>query len=190
MQKIKKVFLFSLLLLVLILAGWGYYVVLSGNFATVEKGVLYRSAQPDKEDIERYTKQYAIRSILNLRGKDTDEWYKEEIQTSKALGIAHYDLTLSAYRQPTTEDINTLINILKTAPKPLLIHCYGGADRTGLAVALYEYAINKEIDSQAKKNLSAFHGHLPFFNSNTLAMDKAFDAFVASHHASLSKIAH
>jgi undecaprenyl-diphosphatase len=183
MQRIKKVFLFSLLSLVLLLAGWGYYVVISGNFATVEKGVLYRSAQPDKEDIERYAKLYTIHSILNLRGEDTDEWYKEEIQTSKALGIAHYDLSLSAYREPSEEDINTLINILKTAPKPLLIHCYGGADRTGLAVALYEYAIKKEMASQAKKNLSAFHGHLPFFNSNTLAMDKAFDRFVSAHKA-------
>ncbi len=181
MQKIKKVFLFSLSLFFLLLAGWGYYVVLGGNFATVEKGVLYRSAQPDKEDIEHYSKQYAIRSILNLRGNDTNEWYKEEIQTSKALGIVHYDLTLSAYRQPTTKDIDTLVNILKTAPKPLLIHCYGGADRTGLAVSLYEYIINKESASQAKENLSAFHGHLPFFNSNTLAMDKAFDTFVSTH---------
>lgn len=181
MKKIKNyVKLFSLLLF-LALASWGYYVAFAGNFATVEKGELYRSAQLDGEDIRYYVKKYGIKSILNLRGSDTDKWYQEEVQTSKEIGVVHYDLTLSAYHEPKKEDMDTLVNILKTAPKPLLIHCYGGADRTGLAVSLYEFIVKKESASKAKENFSILHGHLPYFSNETIAMDKAFNDFVITH---------
>jgi hypothetical protein len=57
-------------------------------------------------------------------------WYDDEIAASARDGVRHFDLGLS----PTRE----LAKRLMAAPKPSPIHCNGGADRSGLASALYE----------------------------------------------------
>ncbi|MCX6077319.1 MAG: dual specificity protein phosphatase family protein [Campylobacterales bacterium] len=187
MQKIRYLIkdnYFKLILLTILLfaGGWGYYIVYGGNFGIVEKGVLYRSAQPDKEDIKYYADKYGIQSILNLRGSDTNDWYTDEIQISRELGITHYDLELGAYHEFTDVEMHTLIQILKTAPKPMLIHCFGGADRTGLASAIYVFTIKGKSSLEAKKNLSLLHGHLPYLGNGTVAMDKTFEKFVFEYN--------
>lgn len=177
-------FIFKLLLfpLIAVLVLWGGYLLSERNFATVEEGVLYRSAQVDEDEIEEYIHKYGVKSILNLRGVSTADWYSDEVQLSKQLGITHYDLNLSAFDQPNINQMLEMVHILKTAPKPLLVHCWGGADRTGLASALYEYAIQGKTADEAKKNLSILHGHFPYLGSKTDAMDKAFDQFVSIYN--------
>ena len=51
--------------------------------------------------------------------------------------MIYYDLPLSATRRPTRRELLQLIDLLETCSYPLLIHCKSGADRTGLASALY-----------------------------------------------------
>jgi protein tyrosine/serine phosphatase len=63
-----------------------------------------------------------------------------------------------------------LINIVKNAKKPILIHCKAGADRTGLVSALYLYSIG---DKNASKMLSFKYGHLSV--GPTKAMDESFE---------------
>ena len=188
MNKTKKILAALAVLGLIIGISWGYYVLFAGNFGTVQKGVLYRSAQPDADDIEKYAQKYGIKSILNLQGKsDNDDWYKEEISASKKFNLNHYDVAISALHEPSKEQMLQIIQILKEAPKPILVHCLGGADRTGLVTSIYEYAIAGQPAKEAQQNLSVFHGHLPYFGNKTIAMDRAFDAFVASHPAESSK---
>ena len=52
-------------------------------------------------------------------------------------GLSLYDLPLSATRRPARLELLRLIDVLERCPYPLLIHCKSGADRTGLASALY-----------------------------------------------------
>ena len=56
---------------------------------------------------------------------------------SRILGVNHYDVSLSATHLLTLAQFHYLILLLQTAPKPILIHCEGGADRTGFAVAMW-----------------------------------------------------
>ena len=67
-----------------------------------------------------------------------------------------------------------LINIVKNAKKPILIHCKAGADRTGLVSALYLYSIG---DKNALKMLSLKYGHFPYLFSPTSAMDESFKLY-------------
>jgi protein tyrosine/serine phosphatase len=150
-----------------------------GNFHAVQPGVLYRSAQLTPAELRSFTREYAIKSVLNLRGAHAGQrWYDGEIAAAHDLGVAHYDYALSAKRAVTSAQIAELLNLLRQAPKPLLIHCNSGADRSGLVAALYEYAIGGDSAADADRQLSLAYGHFPYLTSRSGAMDDSFWAFV------------
>lgn len=170
---------FALPLLLVPLLGWLSYLLLAGNFYTVDAGVLYRSAQPSGARLERYVQDHHLRTVLNLRGAHpTADWYTEELAAASRLGVAHLDLRFSANEEATLKQMDELVEAMRSAPKPLLIHCMGGADRTGLAVALYRYAVLHEPPQQARAGLSPLYGHLPYLWSRTGAMDSSFARYV------------
>jgi protein tyrosine/serine phosphatase len=71
-----------------------------------------------------------------------------------------------------------LLAIMRRAPKPLLVHCKSGADRTGLVSALYRFAIEGKGADEADRQLTVLYGHFPYLASRTRAMDDSFWAFV------------
>jgi len=150
-----------------------------GNKHTSIPGELYRSAQPTGEDIKRYAKRYGIKSIINLRGENVqDAWYKEEVAAANALGITHMNFRMKAARELTSQEALALIELMRNAPKPLLIHCRAGSDRTGLAAALYVAAVSKGGEHEAEDQLSLRYGHLPyypFFWTEAQAMYRTFE---------------
>lgn len=166
--------LFGLFLLIV----GGYYVFLqmTNNFATVVAGEVYRSSQPSAEAIAQFEKQYGIKTIINLRGESgKSKWYVDEVEQAKALNISHIDFRMSAGRELTPEQAEELIAIMRNAPKPLLIHCQAGADRTGLASALYLAAVAGKGEASAERQLSLRFGHVPFSFSRAFAMDRTFE---------------
>ncbi len=108
------------------------------NARTVHKGNLYRSAQLSKKQFKKYIKKWDIKTIINLRGESTSDWYEDEIAISNEMGVEHHDIKMSAKRLPHRKDILKLIELYENAPRPILIHCHGGADRTGEASAMYK----------------------------------------------------
>lgn len=153
----------------------GYYLTLVGigNFHAITPGEAYRCAQPDYGRLEYYMKTYGIRSIINLRGRNPGEkWYSDEIRFSAANGIKHYDIPLSASAEPSARQMHELMMIFKTAPRPVLIHCMSGADRSGLVSAMWKVAVDGEPKSEADRQLSIRYGHIPI--GSTTAMDQSF----------------
>ena len=55
-----------------------------------------------------------------------------------------------------------LISHMQTMPKPVLIHCKSGADRTGLAAALYLLVIEGQPIEVAKRQLSFRYIHVSY----------------------------
>lgn len=154
-------------------------VVYDGNFHAVRQGVLYRSAQPGKAELESAARRHGVKSVLNLRGAHVGEpWYDGEIAAARELGLAHYDYPISAKRFVTGQQIREILDIVRQAPKPLLIHCKSGSDRTGLVAALYRYVETGESAAQADGELSLVYGHFPYLTSRSGAMDDSFWAFV------------
>jgi uncharacterized protein (TIGR01244 family) len=168
-----------LAILIATLGSGGYlgYLQLSGNVHTVAAGELYRSAQPSAAQITEYATRYGIRTIVNLRGENAGRpWYDSEVAASANLGIAHIDFRMSASRELTQEQAERLVAILEAAEKPLLIHCQAGADRSGLAAALYLVAIARQGEETAEDQLSIRYGHvgLPHLSS-AFAMDRSWE---------------
>src|ERR1700688_4540126 len=104
----------------------GYWGILQyeGNLHVVNGGILYRSAQLNKNETRWAAREYGIKSVLNLRGAHAGEgWYDDEIEAAGELGLAHFDYPLSSKRFVTSQQIADILDIVRKAPKPLLIHC-------------------------------------------------------------------
>ncbi|UVK47883.1 dual specificity protein phosphatase family protein [Mesorhizobium sp. AR07] len=133
---------------------------INNNFHTLVEGEAYRSAQPMPEEIRSYFGQHKIATIMNLRGPSPGSpWYDDELRTAKELGITHIDFAMSARRELTPQQVLQLVSIMKSAAKPLLIHCQAGADRTGLASALYMAEIAGQGEAASESQLSLRYGH-------------------------------
>lgn len=164
------------LLLLLPFAAYGGHLVVRGNFHEVIPGELYRSAQPSARQIAAMVETYGIKSIVNLRGRnDRRDWYIEEVAEAQRLGLTHVDFAMSARKVLSVERADELTRILRDIPKPVLIHCMSGADRTGLASVIYLNRVAGVSDRVAEGQLSIWFGHfgVPYL-SRTIAMDESW----------------
>lgn len=148
---------------------------ISANFHTVEPGKAYRSAQLTGKEIEKAVRAVGLRSILNLRGAAPGKaWYDDEVATAKRLGVVHTSVRLSAVKTPSQTQIVAVLDALRDLPRPILIHCQAGADRTGLVSAIYKFDEMKTSKAEAAKMLDAKYLHLKLFAG---AMDYFFDLY-------------
>lgn len=157
--------------------GFYEYLKVSGNFHIVEQGQVYRAGQLDGAELEQAISSHSIRSVLNLRGAFPGEaWYDNEIAVSRSKGIAHYDYGLSAERLVSVAQAEEILLVIRNAPKPIMIHCKSGSDRTGLVSALYLFS--RGVDAKnAGRELSLRYGHFPYLMGGTGAMDDSFHAY-------------
>lgn len=149
---------------------------LSGNFHEVIPGELYRSGQLSSNSLSRHIQRYGIRTVINLRGENKgNTWYDQEVIATKNKHVLLVNYRMAAKRELNQEQATALIEIMKNVPKPVLIHCQAGADRTGLASALYLAAISNGSELRAEIQLSPVYGHLPFRRVGAPAMDATFE---------------
>lgn len=105
------------------------------NFDQVAPGV-YRSNHPGHDRLKAFA-DMGGKTILTLRGAPKDPPYLLEADSCKALGLKLVAIGLSARRAPKKQALLDLLDAFETLEKPFLMHCKSGADRTGLASALY-----------------------------------------------------
>ena len=166
-----------LLLVLLALVGAYTWVHGGGNFHEVEKGVVYRSALLGAEKLEQAVARLGVKSVLNLCGEQPGvEWYEGEVEVSRRRGIKFVSMGLSANTALDAAQLAKLTDVLRDAPKPLLIHCRAGSDRTGLASAIY-VATHGGSYHDAQNQLSLYYGHFPYFGSKSVAMDVTLERF-------------
>jgi protein tyrosine phosphatase (PTP) superfamily phosphohydrolase (DUF442 family) len=154
---------------------WAVSMRMTGNIHPVADRSAFRSGQLSAVQLEQFVTENGIKTIINLRGEHPEErWYQEENAASRRLNVEHIDLGLSASHEPDDQTLKQLIRLMRQAKQPILIHCEAGADRSGLAAALYRFAVSGDKPEIAEKQLSIFYGHFPWLGSRTGAMDRAF----------------
>lgn len=153
------------------------YLQLSGNFHPVIDGQLYRSAQPTADELAAYVRAHGIKTVINLRGAHPGTpWYDDEVAMAGGLGVKHIDFGLFASKVVSAQKIDQLVAMMETAPKPILIHCQAGADRSGLVSALYMRKIAGMDERQAEGQLSFYYGHIGIpVVSAAYAMDQTWE---------------
>ena len=164
-----------------LLAVIGDAFVEDDNFRIVNQDV-FRSGQLRVDEWREAYEEHPFRSIINLRGPNHGtSWYDVEVKFAAEHGVQHIDYPLSARVAPSVKQMEQLVSLMSSAPKPVLIHCDGGADRSGLASGLYVYALDGASAVKATNQLSLWYGHFPWLASKTGAMDRALDSFMALH---------
>ena len=88
--------------------------------------------------LSSFLKRRGIRAIINLRGRNDDlGWWKKETAIAKNCGVGHLDAMLDSRKLPTRDMLVQLIMAFDAAPRPFMLKCSGGQDRTSFAAALY-----------------------------------------------------
>jgi protein tyrosine/serine phosphatase len=149
------------------------------NFHSVAPGQAFRSGQMTSEELLSCIRKHGIRSIVNLRGDHPEkQWFRDEMAAVDQLQINHQSIRISSRKQVSDAKRAELVNMLRRSPKPVLIHCDGGADRTAFASAIYLYEIAGLPASVAEKEFSAWYGHLPMIWTERKAMRRSFQQHV------------
>ena len=93
--------------------------------------IVYRSAQPEEGGMTS-AKNLGIKTVLSLRETELDTDLDRKENTG--LNLIHIPIVTNDVKY---QNILDAMRVIRDAPKPILIHCRHGADRTGLIVAMY-----------------------------------------------------
>lgn len=142
-------------------------------------GGMYRSSQPSPSQIRRYHRRLGLKTILNLRGESPYGSYPLEVTVCKELGIELVDLTLYSRAPPSRRRIHLLKDAFTAIQYPALLHCKSGADRAGMAAALYRILHLNHPVEQAMAELDWKYGH--FKGAKTGVQDFFLASYLAYH---------
>lgn len=157
---------------------WFDHEILRGiwtNFFQVAPGV-YRSNHPTYKRFAAMKAQ-GINTVLNLRGTYPSAHYFTEVETCQALDLNLVSISLQARHAPPADDLLALIDAFRRIDKPFVMHCKSGADRAGLASALYLLVIEGRPMAEARKQLGLRYLHVR--QSKTGVLDHILDVYEA-----------
>ena len=106
------------------------------NFGVVVPGELYRSAQMGGASVASMVREHRIRTVLNLRGSHPESpWYRDERAATLEAGATQVDIPLSSCEWMSRAQARALLEVLETAERPMLIHCFHGSERSAMVSA-------------------------------------------------------
>lgn len=135
------------------------------NFHEVVPGKFYRSAQLPPDALKWYANKYGIKTVINLRGERPDQnWWQGEKQATEECGLVWINIMMSTSCLPSKENLLKLLDAYAHAPRPILVHCRMGADRTGEACALWLLDQENKPKEEALEQLAAYYFHFSCFD--------------------------
>ena len=145
------------------------------NLDEIAPGV-WRSNHPDRERLERY-RDMGIRTVVTLRGESRAAAHMFEMEDCAALGLTLVVTKLSARSLVTKEQMLSVLDLFERIEKPFVMHCKSGADRAGLASAMWMMHMEGKPLEEAREQLSFKYLHIR--RSKTGILDFVLDQFEA-----------
>lgn len=113
---------------------------LPNNFYKVSDD-LFRSQQPTAKEMQ-YLNQLGFKTVVNLR-----RWHSDQSEINDTQ-LTELSIKMRAGKIEDDKIISTL-KAIQRSPKPILIHCWHGSDRTGVIVAMYRLVFQNWSKAQA-----------------------------------------
>lgn len=120
---------------------------------------IYRSNHPSPRMIRRLASQ-GVKTIISLRGRGSNGPYLYEREACERHGITLEVVRMKSKKPPNVNRVHTFKDLVEQAEHPLLFHCKSGADRSGLAAALYLLITETGTIEEAKAQLSLRYLHI------------------------------
>lgn len=137
---------------------------------------LWRSAQPLPMQLAA-ARRRGIVSVVNLTGSRDTATHRLERDACRRLGLRLVEYPLDSRDPPSRERIAGLERVFEGLDYPALIHCKSGADRAGIASALYLLLREGRSVEEAKAQLSPRFGHIR--QGPTGVLDHMLDRYAA-----------
>ncbi|PWK59574.1 fused DSP-PTPase phosphatase/NAD kinase-like protein [Roseicyclus mahoneyensis] len=142
------------------------------NQAEIAPGV-FRSNQPTFARLEQLQRKGLV-SVLCLRAATAAPYACMKAHCDR-LGLGLNVIPLSARRAPDRDSLLALIAYFRAAQHPFLMHCKSGADRAGLASAVYLLTAGGQDLASAKRMLSLRYLHQSWSRAGVL--DRFLEAY-------------
>ena len=120
-----------LLIAACIYAKW---CVMDGKLTTITPGSVYQSAAFDADELLETCRRYGIRSVIDLRD-NRPESVAANVAAARSAGLQHIHLPTGTYPTPTF--VESFLTQIRTAERPVLVHCHHGEGRSVLMCALH-----------------------------------------------------
>lgn len=120
---------------------------------------MWRSSQPSPNDI-RWAARQGIRTVLTLRGGRSFGSWPLEREACEKEGLALVELPLYSRALPSREAVHAAKETFESIAYPALMHCKSGADRAGIAAALYLLLHRGASLDEAQAQLHLRYGHV------------------------------
>jgi len=142
----------------------------------------YRSSHPMPYQL-RAAARAGVRSVLSLRGDETHIGSNVlEIEACRELGLKLVHYPIGSRDAPERHQLLRIKELFAELPRPLLLHCKSGADRAGLASAIYLMVEKGQPVDVAERELCFWpHGHVR--QAKTGILDHFLETYRAHHAA-------
>lgn len=134
-----------------------------------------RGPRPGPEEFAFIKSKFA--STLSLEGLEEDDKEVSELAPTKVICFPITFLEIyTCWYALSQKRLQDILDAIALAPKPLLIHCQHGQDRTGLVCAAYRVRVCGWTKDQAMKEALSF-GYRDYIN---FGLNKTWEGFSAS----------
>lgn len=131
------------------------------NFCVVRPGVLWRAEAPTRSDAQ-WLVEHRIGTIVSLQLDVRHSFESAHVDTGVARTVVYYRVQDFSAIQVLThrhldEHVAEVLAIIEKAPKPILISCRAGVDRTGVIAAAYRMLVQGWSAQAAISDMDGFH---------------------------------
>lgn len=156
---------------------------------------IYAGGKPSAEDL-RMLRTLGVKEIINLQGGnlggdpqfdqivlkvqpgENPEAIQQEAQAAAALGMREISLPLPSYASfwsTTPNNLQKVLDIMKSTNDKIYVHCEHGVDRTGLVVSLFRVQQLGESPERARAEWRELQKNRPISLFSSIAMFHFFD---------------
>ena len=142
------------------------------NRHRIGSGIAWRSAQPTPHQFAWFRRQ-GVRTVVTLRGGREHGSWPLQREACERQGLTLVEFVLRSREAPSKETILGAQAFFAGLDYPAVMHCKSGADRAGLAAALFLILHEGRPVREGMAQLSPRYGHFRFAKTGIL------DAFFA-----------
>ena len=131
------------------------------NFCVITPGMLWRGETPTRADA-KWLVEHGVRTVISLQLDVRPSFESARLDPGVVDSVTYFRVRDFVATQVLThrhldDHVAEVLAIIQEAPKPVLISCRAGVDRTGVIAAAYRILVDGKSQEEAIKEMDGFH---------------------------------